>query len=78
MPIKDVLSVVGLVNHPETPKLWATVHENGSKTQKQGYATQTCTKCHGPCKSPHNLKTVGYSSPNGHKRKNDEFFFIPL
>jgi hypothetical protein len=33
---------MGLVNHPETPKLWAIVHENG------------------------------------HKRKNDEFFIIPI
>jgi hypothetical protein len=32
MSLKHVLSVMGLVDHPGTPKLWA--HENGPKTQK--------------------------------------------
>jgi hypothetical protein len=31
MPLKHVLSVMGLVNHPETPKLWAIALENGHK-----------------------------------------------
>jgi hypothetical protein len=31
MPRKHVLSVISLVNHPETPKLWAIAHENGYK-----------------------------------------------
>jgi hypothetical protein len=55
MALKHVLSVLVLVNHPGTPKLWAIAHENGPKTQKRrvfGHATQTCTKSHGPCKSP--------------------------
>jgi hypothetical protein len=34
VPPKNVLSVRVLVNHPETPKLWAIAHENGPKTQK--------------------------------------------
>jgi hypothetical protein len=42
MPLKNILSVMGLVNHLETPNLWAIAHENG------------------------------------HKRKIDEFFGIPL
>jgi hypothetical protein len=42
MPLKHALSVMGLVDHPETPKHWAIVHENG------------------------------------HKRKNNNFFVIPL
>jgi hypothetical protein len=42
MPLKHALSVMGLVDRPETPKQWAIVHENG------------------------------------HKRKNDNFFVIPL
>jgi hypothetical protein len=40
-------------------------HENGAKTQKRrvfGHASQTCTECHGPCKSLRNPKTVGNSS----------------
>jgi hypothetical protein len=31
MPLKHVLSVMGLVNHPGTLKLWAIAHENGHK-----------------------------------------------
>jgi hypothetical protein len=31
MPLKHVLSVMGLVNHHETPKLWAIAHKNGHK-----------------------------------------------
>jgi hypothetical protein len=31
MPLKHVLSVIDLVNHPGTPKLWAIAHENGHK-----------------------------------------------
>jgi hypothetical protein len=34
MPLKHVLSVVDLVNHSRTPKLWAIAHENGPKMQK--------------------------------------------
>jgi hypothetical protein len=30
-PLKNVLSVMGLVNHPGTPELWAIAHENGHK-----------------------------------------------
>jgi hypothetical protein len=31
MPLKIILSVMGLVNHLESPKLWAIAHENGHK-----------------------------------------------
>jgi hypothetical protein len=31
MPLKHVPSVIGLVNRPGTPKLWAIAHENGHK-----------------------------------------------
>jgi hypothetical protein len=34
IPLKNVLSVMGLVNHPGTQKLWAIAHENGPKMQK--------------------------------------------
>jgi hypothetical protein len=34
MPLKHVLSVMDLVNHSGTPKLWAIAHENGPKMQK--------------------------------------------
>jgi hypothetical protein len=51
--LKYVQSVMSLVNHPRTPKLWAIAHENVPKMQKQrvlSYAFQTYTKYHGPCK----------------------------
>jgi hypothetical protein len=34
-PLKNVLSVMGLVNHSGIPKLWAIAHKNGPKTQKR-------------------------------------------
>jgi hypothetical protein len=34
IPLKNVLSVMGLVNHPGTPKVWAIAHENVPKMQK--------------------------------------------
>jgi hypothetical protein len=37
MPLKHVLSVMGLVNHPETPKLWAIAHENGHKRKNDKF-----------------------------------------
>jgi hypothetical protein len=37
MPLKHVLSVIGLVNHPETPKLWAIPHENGHKSKNDEF-----------------------------------------
>jgi hypothetical protein len=35
MPLKHVLSVMGLVDHPRTPKLWAIAHENGHKCKSE-------------------------------------------
>jgi hypothetical protein len=34
-PLKNVLGVMGLVNHPKIPKLWAIAHNNGPKTPKR-------------------------------------------
>jgi hypothetical protein len=33
-PLKNVQSVMGLVNHPRIQKLWAIAHKNGPKMQK--------------------------------------------
>jgi hypothetical protein len=33
VPLKNVLSVIVLVNHPGITKLWAIAHENGPKTK---------------------------------------------
>jgi hypothetical protein len=65
MPLKHILSVMDLVNHSGTPKLWAIAHENGPKMQKQqvfGHTSQKCTEYHGPFKSHWNPKTVDNSS----------------
>jgi hypothetical protein len=37
MPLKHVLSVMGLVNHLGTPKLWAIAHENGHKCKTTSF-----------------------------------------
>jgi hypothetical protein len=37
MPLKNVLSAMGLVNHPGTPKLWAIAHKNGHKRKKNEF-----------------------------------------
>jgi hypothetical protein len=34
LPLKHVMSVIDLINHSGTPKLWAIAHENGPKMQK--------------------------------------------
>jgi hypothetical protein len=35
MPLKQVLSVMDIVNHSRTPKMWAISHENGPKMQER-------------------------------------------
>jgi hypothetical protein len=37
MPLKNILSVMGLVNHPRTQKLWAIAHENGHKRKNDEF-----------------------------------------
>jgi hypothetical protein len=37
MPLKHVQSVICLVNHPGTPKLWAIAHENGHKCKNDEF-----------------------------------------
>jgi hypothetical protein len=37
MPLKHVLGVIDLLNQPKTPKLWATVHENGHKRKNDEF-----------------------------------------
>jgi hypothetical protein len=36
-PLKHVLSVMDLVNHYKTPKLWAIAHENGLKSKNDEF-----------------------------------------
>jgi hypothetical protein len=37
-PLKNVLSVMGLVNHPGTPKLWAIAYENGHECKNNEFS----------------------------------------
>jgi hypothetical protein len=37
MPIKHVLSVMGLQNCPENPKLWTIAHEMAQKRKNDGF-----------------------------------------
>jgi hypothetical protein len=63
--IQNLHTVIFLVNLHETPKQCALANENGHKTKKRWifhHASQTCTKCHGPCKSVQNPKSVGNGS----------------
>jgi hypothetical protein len=37
MPLKHVQGVMGLVNHPRIPKLWAIAHKNGRKRKNDEF-----------------------------------------
>jgi hypothetical protein len=37
MPLKRLLSIMGLVNHPETLKMWATGHKNSHKRKNDEF-----------------------------------------
>jgi hypothetical protein len=37
MPLKYVQSVMGLVNHLGTPKLWTIAHKNGHKSKNDEF-----------------------------------------
>jgi hypothetical protein len=42
------------------------------------HASQKCTECPMPCKSPQHPKTLAIAHENGHKRKKDVFLVMPL
>jgi hypothetical protein len=46
------------------------------KQQVFGHASQTCTECHGPCKSPRTPKQWAIAHKNSHKHKNNEFLLM--
>jgi hypothetical protein len=37
MPLKYVISVTGLVDHPGTPKLWVIAHKNSHKRKNDEF-----------------------------------------
>jgi hypothetical protein len=64
MPLKRVLSVMGLVNDPETQKMWAIADENGYTCKNDNFFCHSSIEfreCYIPCKSPWNAKTMGNS-----------------
>jgi hypothetical protein len=38
IPLKNVLTIMGLVNHPRTPKLWAIAHQNSHKHKNDEFS----------------------------------------
>jgi hypothetical protein len=36
-PLKNILSIMGLVNQPGTQKLWAIAHENGHRRKNDEF-----------------------------------------
>jgi hypothetical protein len=70
VPLKNVLSVIVLVNHLGTPKLWAIAQENTPKMQKRrvfGHVTQTCTNVMGLVNHPRTPKLWAIAHENGPK-----------
>jgi hypothetical protein len=79
MPLKHVLTVMGLVNHPGTPKLWAIVHENGHKCINDEFFSHSslkCIDCHIPCRCT--PKQCAIAHENGPKTQKGEFLVVPL
>jgi hypothetical protein len=54
IPLKHLVSVMGLVNHLENPKQWAIAHENGPKIKKREFLVM-------PLK--HLLSVMGHVNP---------------
>jgi hypothetical protein len=75
-PHKNVLSVMGLVNHPGTLKLWAVAHENGHKRKNDEFSIMPLKhvlSVMGLVNQSGTPKLWAIANKNGHKRKNDEF-----
>jgi hypothetical protein len=70
MPLKHVLSFMGLVNHPETPKLWAVAHENGHKRKNDKFLVMSLKHVLSVMdlvNHPRTLKLWAIAHKNGHK-----------
>jgi hypothetical protein len=77
LPLKHVLSVMGLVNHPRTPKLGAIAHEKAKKCKNNEFLVMPLEHVLGVTdlvNHPKTPKLWAIAHENGHKRKNDEFF----
>jgi hypothetical protein len=73
MPLKNVLSVMGLVNHPGTPKLWAIAHENSHKRKNNEFSVMPLKhvlSLMGLVNHPRTPKLWAIAHENNHKCKN--------
>jgi hypothetical protein len=82
MPLKHVLNIMGLVNHPGTPKLWAIDHENGHKRKNDEFLAMSLKhvlSVMGLINNPRTPKLwASMAHENGPKTQNDEFLVMPL
>jgi hypothetical protein len=77
MPLKYVLSVMGLVDHPETPKLWAIAHKNGNTRKNDAFLAtplKNVLSVMGLVNHPEIPKLWAIAHENSHARKNNKFF----
>jgi hypothetical protein len=77
IPLNNALSVMGLVNHPGTPKLWAIAHENSHKRKNDEFSVMPLKHVQsvmGLVNNPRTPKLWAIAHENGQKRKNNEFF----
>jgi hypothetical protein len=69
-PLKHVLSVMGLVNHLGTPKLWAIAHENSHKRKNNEFIVMSLKhklRFMGLVNHPRTLKLWAMAHENGPK-----------
>jgi hypothetical protein len=70
IPLKNVLIVMGLVNHPVTPKLWAIAHENSHKCKSDQFSVMPLkyvVSVMGLVNHPSTLKLWAIAHENGPK-----------
>jgi 3D (Asp-Asp-Asp) domain-containing protein len=78
IPLKNVLTVMDLVNQPGTPKLWAIAHENGHIRKNNEFFVMPLKHVQsvmGLVNHPRTPKLWAIAHDNGHKRKNNKFFW---
>jgi hypothetical protein len=76
-PLKNVLSVMGLVNYPRIPKLWAIAQKNGPKMLNDEFFVMPLKhvlSVMGLVDHPETPKLWAIAHKNGHTRKNDKSF----
>jgi hypothetical protein len=77
IPLKNVLCVMGLENHPENPKLWAIAHKNSHKRKNDEFYVvppKHVQSVIGFVNHPGTPKLWAIAHENDQKRKNNEFY----